>query len=59
LGTPTYTVNFADAMFEIVQTKLFGVYNMVCEGGCSRYEVASEFVKLLGLEREINIKIVN
>ena len=59
LGSPTYTVNFADAMFKTVQTELFGVYNMVCEGGCSRYDVASEFIKLLGLENEINIKIVN
>jgi dTDP-4-dehydrorhamnose reductase len=59
LGTPTYTVNFAESMFEIVQTELFGLYNMVCEGSCSRYEVASEFIKLLGLEKEINIKIVD
>jgi len=59
LGTPTYTVNFAEAMFEIVQTEFFGLYNMVCEGSCSRYEVASEFIKLLGLEKEINIKIVS
>jgi dTDP-4-dehydrorhamnose reductase len=59
LGTPTYTVNFAESMFEIVQTELFGLYNMVCEGSCSRYEVASEFIKLLGLEEKINIKIVN
>ena len=58
LGTPTYTVNFADAMFKIVQTELFGTYNMVCEGGCSRYDVASEFIKLLGLENEISIEIV-
>jgi dTDP-4-dehydrorhamnose reductase len=59
LGTPTYTVNFTEAMLAIVQTELFGLYNMVCEGSCSRYEVASEFIKLLGLEKEINIKIVN
>jgi dTDP-4-dehydrorhamnose reductase len=59
LGTPTYTVNFAEAMFEIVQTELFGLYNMVCEGSCSRYEVASEFIKLLGLEKKINVKIVD
>jgi len=59
LGTPTYTVNFAEAMFEIVQTELFGLYNMVCEGSCSRYDVASEFIKLLGLEKKINIKIVD
>ena len=58
LGTPTYTVNFAEAMFEIVQTELFGLYNMVCEGSCSRYEVALEFIKLLELEKEIKIDIV-
>ena len=59
LGTPTYTVNFAEAMFEIVQTELFGLYNMVCEGSCSRYEVALEFIKLLELEKEIKIDIVD
>ena len=59
LGTPTYTVNFAESMFAIVQTELFGLYNMVCEGSCSRYEVAVEFVRLLGLENEISIDIVD
>ncbi|MBO1224077.1 MAG: NAD(P)-dependent oxidoreductase [Candidatus Scalindua sediminis] len=58
LGTPTYTVNFAEAMFAIVQTELFGLYNMVCEGSCSRYDVALEFIKLLGLKKEISIKVV-
>lgn len=59
LGTPTYTVNFAESMFAIVQTELFGLYNMVCEGSCSRYEVALEFIKLLGLDKDISIKIVD
>jgi len=59
LGTPTYTVNFAEAMFKIVQTELYGLYNMACEGSGSRYDVALEFIKLLGLEKEINIKIVD
>jgi len=59
LGTPTYTVNFAESMFEIVQTELYGLYNMVCEGSCSRYDVAIEFVRLLGLEEEIKIDIVD
>jgi dTDP-4-dehydrorhamnose reductase len=58
LGTPTYTVNFAESMFEIVQTGFYGLYNMVCEGRCSRYDVAVEFVKLLGLEKKIKINIV-
>ncbi|MBT6231705.1 MAG: NAD(P)-dependent oxidoreductase [Candidatus Scalindua sp.] len=59
LGTPTYTVNFAESMFEIVQTELYGLYNMVCEGSCSRYDVAVEFIRLLGIEKEINIDIVD
>ena len=58
LGTPTYTVNFAESMFKIVQTKLYGLYNMVCEGSCSRYDVAVEFIRMLGLENEISINIV-
>jgi dTDP-4-dehydrorhamnose reductase len=59
LGTPTYTVNFAESMFEIVQTELYGLYNMVCKGSCSRYDVAVEFVRLLGLEKKIKVNTVN
>jgi dTDP-4-dehydrorhamnose reductase len=59
LGTPTYTVNFAESMFAIVQTELFGLYNMVCEGSCSRYDVAVELIRLLGLEEKILINIVD
>ncbi len=59
LGTPTYTVNFAESMFEILQTEFYGLYNMVCGGSCSRYDVAVEFVHLLGLEREIRINKVD
>jgi len=59
LGTPTYTVNFADSMFRILQTDLFGLYNMVCQGSGSRFDVACEFIKLLGLEGIIPVKIVD
>ena len=59
LGTPTYTINFAENMFKLIQTDLYGLYNMVCSGNCSRYDIAVEFIKLLGLESIINIKIVS
>ncbi len=59
LGIPTYTKSFAEGVFWIVQTEQFGLYNQVCNGDCSRYEVAVEFIRLLGLENEINIKKVN
>ena len=31
---------------------------MICESSCSRYDVAIEFVRLLGLKNEICIEIV-
>ena len=59
LGTPTYTVDFAESMFKVSQSGLYGLYNMVCEGSCSRYDVAIEFIRLLGLQKEIKIDIVD
>ena len=58
LGTPTYTVNFAESIARVIQTNYYGLYNQVCTGGCTRYDVAKEFVKQLGLEEEIEITIV-
>jgi dTDP-4-dehydrorhamnose reductase len=59
LGTPTYTVSFAEGIFRVVESGLYGLYNQVCGGDCSRYDVAVEFVRLLGLEDEIKITIVS
>ncbi|MBI4845334.1 MAG: SDR family oxidoreductase [Candidatus Omnitrophica bacterium] len=58
-GTPTYTVDFASSMYNIVQGDFYGLYNMVCTGSASRYEVAKEFIKCLGLEKEVKINPVN
>lgn len=54
LGTPTYTVSFARGL-HIVAGDLYGVYNQVCEGDCSRYDVAVEFVRLLDLENRVKV----
>lgn len=59
LGTPTYTKSFANGILTVVESGLFGVYNQVCEGECSRYDVALEFVKLLGLENKIRVTKVD
>ena len=59
LGTPTYTVNFAESILKIIQTRHYGLYNQVCKGSCSRLEVAEEFVKLLGLDDKIKITKVS
>src|ERR1035438_2754382 len=55
LGTPTYTKSFAAAINAVAQTNLYGVYNQVCSGSGSRYDVAEEFVRLLGLGDRIQI----
>jgi len=55
LGTPTYTKSFAKAIYLVAETDLYGVYNQVCSGSGSRYDVAEEFVRLLGLESQIEL----
>lgn len=59
LGTPTYTENFAESIFKVIQTEYYGLYNQVCGGSCSRLDVAKEFVKLLGLSETIKITQVS
>jgi len=58
LGTPTYTIDFANGMVKIIESELYGLYNQVCTGTSSRYEVAVEFIRLLELESTIKINIV-
>jgi dTDP-4-dehydrorhamnose reductase len=57
-GVPTYTVDFAAGMQKVLESGLYGLYNHACEGSGSRYDVALEFVKLLGLEREVEVRRV-
>lgn len=59
LGTPTYTVSFARGIFKVVESGLYGLYNQVCGGDCSRYDVAVAFVKLLGLEGDVKVTKVS
>lgn len=59
LGTPTYTWDFARSMEKIIATEYYGLYNMVCEGSCSRFDVATEFIKNLNLSDSIKINIVS
>lgn len=49
LGTPTYTLDFAANVSELIKTNHFGIYNMVCPGLTSRLEVATELISLLKL----------
>lgn len=57
-GTPTYTFDFAKTVKKLIELELWGLYNCVCQGQTSRYEVAQEFLKLINRE-DIKLNSVN
>jgi dTDP-4-dehydrorhamnose reductase len=59
LGTPTYTYDFARGLFKLAESDQYGVYNQACGGSCSRFDVASEFIRNLGLSDKIKINKVS
>lgn len=52
-GTPTFTVDFAKNVKLLIEKEYWGLYNLVCKGQTSRYEVAAELIRLLGLEGDV------
>lgn len=59
LGTPTYTVDFANGLCGVVESEQYGLYNQVCNGAASRFVVAQEFVRLMGLSETIKVTVVS
>jgi dTDP-4-dehydrorhamnose reductase len=55
LGSPTYTHDFARVLLQVVRSGQYGTYNMVGEGPASRYDVALELVRLLGLADDVEV----
>lgn len=58
LGTPTLTWDFARNLRALLDTRYYGLYNMVCGGMTGRLEVATEMVRLLGLQDEVKVNAV-
>ncbi len=54
-GTPTYTHDFARNVGLLLEMRLWGVYNMVCRGVTSRFEVAQELVRLTGRSNVLKV----
>ncbi|MCH8304902.1 MAG: SDR family oxidoreductase [Candidatus Marinimicrobia bacterium] len=54
-GSPTYTYDFAENTKEMISTKFYGLYNMTCEGGPTRYEVAAEMLNIFNLQDRIEM----
>ena len=58
LGTPTYTLDFANNAKLILENELWGLYNLVCQGATGRYEVASKILSILNMEEDVKLKKV-
>lgn len=58
-GTPTYTQDFAKNVKLLIEKEFWGLYNMVCSGATSRFEVASELLKVLNIDKTVKITAVN
>jgi len=54
-GTPTYTHDFAKTVRELIQTRHYGLYNLVCDGLTGRFDVAACLLKILGKSDEVNL----
>ena len=58
-GTPTYTHDFANNLKLLLENNIWGLFNMVCSGSVSRFDVAKELLSILNLEKEIKITEVD
>ena len=54
-GTPTFTHDFAKNVKALIKKEYWGLYNMVCGGQTSRYEVAVELIKILQLNEIVKL----
>jgi len=52
-GSPTYTKDFSKGLLKIIEYENYGIYHMVNNGCCSRYECAQEIRKILGCNCKI------
>ena len=54
-GSPTYAPDLAEAIFRLTQHPLYGIYHLVNEGSCSRYEFACKVLELAG-KRDVQLR---
>jgi dTDP-4-dehydrorhamnose reductase len=59
LGTPTYTLDFAKNAKIILESEIWGLYNLVCQGITGRFEVAKKVLSILNLENKIKLEKVD
>lgn len=58
-GTPTYTHDFAHTVKELLEKEYWGLYNVVCSGETSRFEVCEEMLNILNLKGKVKLNSVS
>jgi len=53
-GSPTYTKDLAEIIYEIIQTESYGIYHTTNSGSCSWYEFTKDIMELAGKNVEVN-----
>lgn len=51
--SPTYAVDLAEGIAEVIEARHYGLYHVTNSGSCSWYEFAKEIFDLAGLEVEV------
>jgi len=51
IGSPTYTLDLAAALVQLLHTHAYGIYHLVNEGSASRYAFACEILRQSGREQ--------
>ena len=59
MGTPTYTYDFAKNVELLISKEFWGLYNVVCKGTTSRFDVAKKIIFYLNLEDKVSINSVS
>lgn len=53
-GSPTYTVDLAPLLIEMIQTEKYGIYHATNEGVCTWTELAEEIFTIAGMDVKVN-----
>ncbi len=53
-GSPTYTVDLAPLLVEMIQTEKYGIYHATNEGVCTWAEFGEEIFKIAGMDVKVN-----
>lgn len=53
IGCPTYTIDLATTIIEVMNTSLYGTYHVSNSGKCSWHEFATAIIELSGLDTKV------